>query len=217
MKLILYITGLCFMLIISSSVLLADENSSKNDESSVEIVRIGSSADGIGIIMGVYSPFHKEMEGIYGKSFILNVQHSLNMSPTIDIISSIGYMRKEGNPYYDDPSFVSGNRSKISIIPMEISIRKKYSLMKSPPRGLFIGTGINYIRASEKIPDVISTSGGNFGTHLFIGPQIFLRDGLAFEGEIKLLMNEVDMKSGNIRYPITLSGLSIKAGIMWYY
>jgi hypothetical protein len=188
-----------------------------SEESSVEIVRVDNSGDGIGIKLGVYSPFHEEMKGIYGGAFAIDTQYSLNMSPTMDILASVGLIRKEGNPYYNDPSFTSGDRSNISIIPIEVSLRKRFNLMKYPPRGIFIGAGINYIRVTEKMPDIISASGGDFGSHLFVGPQIFLRDGLAFEGEVKLLINELDLKSGNLRYPVTLSGLIIKAGLMWYY
>jgi hypothetical protein len=205
-----------FLLVGSMSFLYAEEPSSKG-ESSVKIVKIGNSADGVGITMGVYSPFHEEMKGVYGGAFTLSGQYSLNMSLSTDLLGSVGFIRKEGNPYYDDPSFTSGDHSKISIIPIEISIRKRFSLMKYPPRGLFIGAGMNYMRVSEKMPNIVSSTGGDFGTHIFVGPQLFLRDGLAFEGEIKLLMNEVDMKSGNLRYPVTLSGLIIKAGLMWYY
>lgn len=208
---------LCFILLFTGNVytLLADEP--PQNESSVEVVRIGNSADGVGITMGVYSPFHDEMKGIYGGAFTINGQYSLNMSSTIDLLASVGLTRKEGNPYYDDPSFASGDRSSLRIIPIELSLRKRFSLMKYPPRGMFIGAGINYIVASEKMPNVMSSKGGDFGSHIFVGPQIFLRDGLAFEGEIKLLVNEVDMKSRNDRYPITFSGLTIKAGLMWYY
>ena len=197
-------------------IALSQDNSPK-EESSVEIVRVDNSGDGVGIRLGVYSPFHEEMKGIYGGAFAFDAQYSLNMSLTTDLLASVGLIRKEGNPYYGDPSFTSGDRSKISIIPIEVSLRKRFSLMKYPPRGMFIGAGINYIRVAEKMTDIVSATGGDFGTHIFVGPQIFLRDGLAFEGEVKLLINEVDLKSGNIRYPVTLSGLIIKAGLMWYY
>jgi len=52
---------------------------------------------------------------------------------------------------------------------------------------------------------------------IFAGPQIFLRDNVAFEGEAKLLLNQVNMKSNDIRYSITLSGLVIRVGLSWYY
>jgi hypothetical protein len=168
-------------------------------------------------MMGVYSPFNSEMKGIYGGAFIISGQYCLNMSRSIDLLTSIGFIRKEGDPYYKDSTFSSGDHSNINIIPIELSIRRRFILMKEPARGLFIGAGINYIRATEKIPDIVSSSGGDFGAHIFAGPQVFLRDNVAFEGEVKLIMNEIDMKDGSLRYPLTLSGLTIKAGFSWYY
>ena len=185
--------------------------------SSVQNMKIGHSTDGVGIMMGAYSPFHSEMKGIYGGAFMLSGQYCLNMSRSIDLLMSIGFIRKEGNPYYEDSTFTSGDRSNIRIIPMEVNIRKRFVLMREPARGLFVGAGINYISANEKVPDIISASGGDFGSHIFAGPQIFIMDNVAFEGEVKLLMNEIDMKDGSLRYPLTLSGLTIKAGLSWYY
>ena len=186
-------------------------------ESSKEYINLKHPTDGVAIMIGTYSPFHSEMKGIYGSAFTINGQYCLNMSRTIDLIGSIGYTHKEGDPYYNELTFTSGEKSTINIIPIEVSIRNRFVFMKEPSRGLFVGLGINYIRATEKVPDIVSSSGGDFGMHLFVGPQIFLRDGIAFEGEIKLLMNEVNMKDGSLRYPITLSGLTIKAGLSWYY
>ncbi len=217
MKLISTFLILCCVLIFALATDALSEDNSSKDESSVEIVRVGNSGDGIGVMFGVYSPFHEEMKGVYGGSFAMSAQYSLNMSVTTDLLLSVGLIRKEGNPYYGDPSFTSGDQSKISIVPIEMNVRKRFSLMKYPPRGMFIGAGLNYVRAAEKMPDIVSSSGGDFGTHIFAGPQIFIRDGLALEGEVKLMINEVNLKSGNMRYPVTLSGLIIKAGLMWYY
>ena len=205
---------LCCVILFSYSnfVWATDENAP-----SPSIIKAGNSTDGAGVMMGVYSPFNSEMKGIYGGAFVISGQYCLNMSRSIDLITSIGFIRKEGDPYYNDPTFSSGDHSNINIIPIELSIRKRFVLMKEPARGLFIGAGINYIRATEKIPDIVSSSGGDFGTHIFAGPQVFLRDNVAFEGEVKLIMNEIDMKDGSLRYPLTLSGLTIKAGFSWYY
>ena len=205
----------CVILIVSNTFAWpADTNA---PSSSVQNVKIGHSTDGFGITMGVYSPFHSEMKGIYGGAFILSGQYCLNMSRSIDLLMSIGFISNEGNPYYEDFTFMSGDRSNISIVPIEVNIRRRFVLMKEPARGLFVGAGINYIRAAEKVPGIVSASGGDFGTHIFAGPQIFIRDNVAFEGEVKVLMNKIDMKDGSLRYSITLSGLTIKVGFSWYY
>lgn len=179
------------------------------------------SADGLSILMGIYSPLHSEMKGIYGGAFTISGQYCLNMSESVDLLASIGFINKEGNPYYNDPTFSSGDPSKLSIIPMEFSIRKRITLTRdesdSRSRGFHLGGGINYVRASEKIPNIMSASGGDFGLQIFAGPQIFFREDLAFEGDIKLLMNEVDMKSDENRYSITLSGVILRVALSWYY
>jgi len=205
---------LCCVILFSYSTFARSTGENAPSPSSI---KIGNSTDGAGVMMGVYSPFNSEMKGIYGGAFIISGQYCLNMSRSIDLLTSIGFIRKEGDPYYKDSTFSSGDHSNINIIPIELSIRRRFILMKEPARGLFIGAGINYIRATEKIPDIVSSSGGDFGTHIFAGPQVFLRDNVAFEGEVKLIMNEIDMKDGSLRYPLTLSGLTIKAGFSWYY
>ncbi len=179
--------------------------------------------DGISLLMGVYSPFDDEMKGIYGSAFSLSCQYCLNMSRSIDLLGAIGFVTKGGDPYYDVPTFStsSDESSSIRIIPLEISIRNRVALMKSPygslSRGLYAGAGINYIWAKEEIPGAPSASGGDFGAQIFAGPQIFINRNLAFEGEVKLLLNSVDMKYEERRYSLTLSGLLIRAGLSWYY
>ena len=216
MKLRVVLAILCIMLITNSVVWSAESKSS--DEGQSEIVQ---TSDGFAILMGVYSPFDTEMKGIYGSAFSLGAQYYLNMSRSIDLLASVSFAHKKGNPFYDDLTFTSDNISSITFFPIELSIRKRFIFMKNPTkglsRGLYLGTGINYIHASEKIKDEKSTRGGDFGTHIFAGPQIFLNDNLAFEGEVKVLLNNVDMKRGSTRYPITFSGLTIKAGLAWYY
>ena len=177
--------------------------------------------DGLTLLMGVYSPLHEEMKGIYGGMFSLSGQYSLNMGGTTDLLASIGFMRKSGNPYYNVPTFSSGKSSTIQIIPMELSIRRRMVFMRKasglPSRGLYAGLGLNYIRASEEISEFMSSKGGGFGVQVFAGPQIFLKEDLVIEGEVKLLMNEVDMSHEDTRYSITLTGLVIRAAISWYY
>jgi len=210
---------LCFLALIVSSAFAWSADGSLLDEDQGEEFVITS--DGFAILMGVYSPFDEEMKGIYGSLFSLGAQYCLNMSRSIDILASAGFAHKKGNPFYDDLTFTSDNISSITFFPMELSIRKRFIFMKNPTkglsRGLYIGTGINYILAYEKINDKKSTNGNDFGTHVFAGPQIFLSDNLAFEGDVKILFNNIDMKRGSTRYSITFSGLVIKAGLAWYY
>ena len=177
--------------------------------------------DGLALIMGVYSPLDEEMKGIYGSMFSLSGQYSLNMGGPNDLMVSVGFMRDSGNPYYNVPTFSSGRSSTIQIIPMELSLRRRMAFMKSPSgvtsRGFYAGAGINYIRASEEISDFLLAKGGDFGAQIFAGPQIFFKRNLVLEGEVKLLMNDVDMKHEDNKYSITLSGLTIRAALSWYY
>ncbi len=193
----------------------------EKSEPQLGVGRTKLTMDGFSLLMGVYSPLHDEMKGIYGGMFAMSGQYCLNMSSSTDILTSVGFMRKSGNPYYDVPTFSSGQESKIRIIPLELSIRRRMVFMRSPDgfvtRGLYIGTGLNYVMAKEEIPDMLEASGGDFGVQIFAGPQIFFTRNLAFEGEIKLFLNEVDMKHEDDRYSVTLSGLVIRAALSWYY
>ncbi len=177
--------------------------------------------DGLTLLMGVYSPLDEEMKGIYGGMFSLSGQYSLNMGGSTDLLASVGFMRRSGNPYYNVPTFSSGRSSTIQIIPMELSIRRRVTFMKSTSgstsRGFYAGAGVNYVRASEEIPEFLSAKGGDFGTQIFAGPQVFFTRNLVFEGEVKFLMNDVDMKHEDNKYSITLSGLIIRAALSWYY
>jgi len=177
--------------------------------------------DGLMLLMGVYSPIDEEMKGIYGEMFSMSAQYSLSMGGTTDLMASIGFMRKNGNPYYNIPTFSSGISSTIQIIPMELSIRRRVPLMKTPSgstsRGFYAGAGVNYIRASEDISGFLSAKGGDFGTQIFAGPQIFFTRNIVLEGEVKFLMNDVDMTHEDNKYSITLSGLIIRAALSWYY
>jgi hypothetical protein len=177
--------------------------------------------DSVSLLMGVYNPLDEEMKGIYGGMFSLGAQYSLNMSGPVDLLLSIGLMRNSGNPYYNIPTFSSGKSSDIQIIPMEISIRRRMAFMRNPSgsvsRGFYAGAGVNYVRVSEEISEFLSASGGDFGLQVFAGPQIFFTESFVFEGEVKLLMSSVDMKHEDRKYPITLSGLVIRAVLSWYY
>ncbi|MGB9597142.1 MAG: hypothetical protein ACPL7B_12745 [Candidatus Poribacteria bacterium] len=210
---------LCFIIlsIINIFIGLSEGNPSEEEQGEEIIVTL----DGFSILMGVYSPFDKDMKGIYGSLFSLSAQYCLNMGRSVDLLASVGFAHKNGNPFYDDLTFTSDNISSITFFPVEISARKRFVFMKNPTkglsRGLYIGAGINYIRAREKINEMQITSGGDFGAHLFAGPQIFLNDSLAFEGDVKLLFNSIDMKRGSTRYSLMFSGLMIKAGLAWYY
>lgn len=186
-----------------------------------EIEEMRSPVDGLALLIGVFSPLQDEMKDIYGGAFTLSGQYCLNMSSSTDVLASVGFMQKSGDPYYDVPTFSSGKSSKLRIIPLEISVRRRIALTKSPSglvyRGFYAGLGINYVRASEEISGLLSASGGDFGMQVLAGPQIFFTENVAFEGEVKLLMNEVDMKYEDKRYSITVTGLVIRAALSWYY
>ncbi len=210
---------ICFITlsIINNFAELSRGISSEEDQGEEIIVTL----DGFSVLMGVYSPFDTNMKGIYGSIFSLSARYCLNMGRSVDLLASVGFAHKNGNPFYDDLTFTSDNISSITFFPVEISARKRFIFMKNPTkglsRGLYIGGGVNYIRAREKINEIQTTNGGDFGAHLFAGPQIFLNDSLAFEGDVKLLFNSIDMKHGSIRYSLMFSGLMIKAGLAWYY
>jgi hypothetical protein len=186
-----------------------------------EVEKKKSPMDGLTLLMGVLSPVHAEMKDMYGSAFTLSGRYCLSMGGSTDILTSIGFVQKTGDPYYDDLTFSPGESSTLRVIPLEISIRRRMVFMRSPSglvsRGLYAGAGINYIRATEEIPGILSARGGDFGAQIFAGPQMFFTDNLAFEGEMKLLMSEVDMKYEDNRYSITLSGLVIRVGLSWYY
>ena len=177
--------------------------------------------DALSLLVGVYSPLDEEMKGIYGSMFSWSVQYNLNMGGQTDILASVGLMRDSGNPYYDVPTFSSGKSSTIQLIPMELSIKRRMVFLKDTSglasRGLYMGAGINYIRASEKISEFLSASGGNFGLQIFAGPRINLTENFVFDGEVKFLMNAVDMRHEGDRYTVNLSGLVIRAALSWYY
>jgi len=197
------------------------ERSEGAEVSALETGKAWAPKDGLTLLMGVFSPLHDEMKDIYGGAFTLSGRYCLNMSSSTDLLASVGFMQKSGDPYYDIPTFSSDGSSAIRIIPLEVSVRRRIALMKSPSglvhRGFYGGFGINYIRATEEIPGHTSASGGDFGMQIFAGPQMFFTKNVAFEGEVKLLMNEVDMKYEDNRYSLTLSGLVIRAALSWYH
>ena len=209
---------LCLTLLYSYSSFAQSVESAQKLEA---VAETRSTMDGLSLLMGVYSPVDEEMKGIYGGMFSLSAQYNLNMGGPTDLLASIGIMRKSGNPYYNTPTFSSGKSSTIQLIPMELSIRRRVVLMRSPSglasRGFYGGVGINYIRASEEIPDFLSAKGGDFGLQVFAGPQIFFTENFVFEGEVKFLMNDMSMKHEDNIYSITLSGLIIRAALSWYY
>ncbi|MBM3212388.1 hypothetical protein FJZ33_09215 [Candidatus Poribacteria bacterium] len=177
--------------------------------------------DGIMLNLGVYRPFHSEMKNIYGTGFTMGIQHCLNMTKSMDIVTSIGLIRKSGNPYYDVSTFLSERNSEIQIIPIEIGLRRRMVIMRNSKgfasRGIYGGAGINYIRAREEVPDILVAKGGDFGLQVFAGPQVLINNNLAFEGEIKMIMNSVNMKYRDKKYNLNLYGFIIKAIFAWYY
>ncbi|MBD3182331.1 hypothetical protein GF312_08570 [Candidatus Poribacteria bacterium] len=180
-----------------------------------------SPLDGVTLLTGIYYPLQGEVKDIYGGAFAIGGQYCFNMSRSIDLLGAVSLIKSDGDPYYDDPTFSSDRLSNIQLVPFELSIRQRIAFMKSlqgfVTRGLYFGGGINYIRAREKVADMFTTNGGDFGIHLFVGPQVFFTNNLAFDGEIKLIMNGVDMRDSNNEYSMNLSGLVIRAGLSWYY
>ena len=190
-------------------------------EVQLEFGKTRAPMDGLTLLMGVFSPLHDEIKDMYGSGFTLSGRYCLNMSGSTDVLASIGFMQNGGDPYYNVSTFSSSEPSTLSIIPLEVSVRRRIVLTRSPSglvlRGLYAGVGINYIRATEEVPQILSASGGDFGMQIFAGPHVFFTDNIAFEGEVKLLMNEVDMKYEDNRYSLTLTGLVIRAALSWYY
>lgn len=224
MKIVSAFLLLCFLLIAQSAMSSEDSEppvSKGNIKPQQAAKTPKQTMDGVSVLMGVYSPFDDEMKGIYGNAFIMSAQYCFNMSGLVDLIASIGFSKNDGSPYYDVSSFSSDKISKFRIIPMEISLRYRLIFMRDQyefiSRGLYGGIGINYIRAREEVKGSLLASGGDFGTQIFIGPQIFITNKLAFEGEVKMLMNKVDMRYKDNTYPLTLSGLVIRAALSWYY
>ena len=216
------ITFLLFFALLTLYASVAYSMSSEDEaEAQSAVSNTKLTMDGLAILMGVFSPINDEMKNIYGSAFTLGGQYCINMSRSTDILTSIGFAQKTGDPYYDDPTFSSSESSELRIVPLEVSIRQRITLMKNPSglvhRGLYAGIGLNYIWATEEIPGLLSSKGGDFGMQVFAGPQIFFTKNVAFEGEVKLLMNDVDMKYEDERYSITLSGLVIRVGLSWYY
>ncbi len=223
MKRLTVIFLLCFAMLYSHASLADSTAPVQVDpiEAQPTMEAIKPTMDGLTLLMGVYSPIDEEMKGIYGEMFSLSGQYSLNMGGATDLMASIGFMRKNGNPYYNIPTFSSGRSSTIQIIPMELSIRRRVTFLRNPSgstsRGFYAGAGVNYIRASEDISEFLSAKGGDFGTQIFAGPQIFFARNIVLEGEVKFLMNDVDMTHEDNKYSITLSGLIIRAALSWYY
>ncbi len=190
-------------------------------EEPMEVEITESPLDGPTLLMGVFIPLHDDIKEIYGGTFALGGRYCLNMGNNIDFLGSIGYIKRSGDPYYDVPTFSPDKCSTIRIVPLEVNVRRRVVLMKSPAgfvsRGVYFGGGVNYILAREKIPGILSAKGGNFGVQIIAGPQVFFTKNLAFEAEAKLLLNEVTMKYENEEYSINLSGLVIRAALSWYY
>ena len=229
MKAIFIIFALSFALLYSHSSFAQSVDSATGPkaptvrvaEAQPPVGRRNPTMDGLTFRMGVFSPFHDEMKGIYGSAFALSGRYCLNMSKSTDLLASVGLVRKDGDPYHDVPTFSSGRASTIQFVPMELSMRRRMVFMRdqssAASRGLYAGAGINYVRAEEEIPGILSASGGDFGAQIFAGPQIFFAENFAFEGEVKLLMSQVDMKHEDEMYTITLSGLLVTAALSWYF
>lgn len=211
-----------FIFFLAVSSLLLFYNSIANSDNLKK-----NNMDGITLLTGVYMPFHNATKGIYGNSLVTGIQHSLNMGRSIDIMSSISFTRDRGNPYYDVSTFSSDNSSVIRFIPIEVSVRRRIGLVKDSSgfasRGIYSGIGINYIIAREEIPDILIAKGGDFGLQIFAGPQVFFKDRFVFEGEVKFIMNNVNMKYQKESYVqdkdymLNLYGIVIKLALSWYY
>ena len=180
-----------------------------------------SPLDGFTLMTGVFYPLNASMKDMYGGAFTIGGRYCFNMSRSVDLLGSISFVRNGGDPYYDEPTFTTGASSTLQFVPIEASMRERIVLMRNSEglvtRGIYVGAGVNYVRAKEEIPDILSTKGGDFGIQLFVGPQVFFTENLALEVEMKVFINNVHMRDERNQYDISLSGLVVRAGISWYY
>jgi hypothetical protein len=117
--------------------------------------------------------FDDDLRQTYGTVPCAGLALDVDLSPDASICASVGYGRREGDPYHD-PTFVRDDAAELTIIPLRLALRGR-APREGPWRFRF-GMGIEMAKLEERLPAefLYRDRGEVRRTRTFLGFPMFL-------------------------------------------
>jgi hypothetical protein len=161
---------------------------------------------------------NEDMEGIYGTVPMVGLRGGLALARNSEFHVGAAYGSDSGDPYYGSTSFRGSHGARIKTLPLELELR--FNVLEHPARRFYVGTGLQYLWVSERIPGTGTTdtsggptySGWGWGWKVLAGPEWQLGAGRwAIGAQAALSWRDFNIHWENHRRLVDLSGLTVKA------
>ena len=176
--------------------------------------------EGFGLQGGFYSPSENSTNSIYGSGFMFGVQYKLAISTHTGLVTSVGVLQKQGNPYNDSTFIDADLSSSLTFVPVEISYI--INLIANQPEttrrvnSLYVGMGINHVWTRERAPGSPLAKGNAFGSQFLVGTTFLISKGFDLGLELKYMVNRPLMKLDTGRdYDVELNGGQAQMTFGW--
>lgn len=178
--------------------------------------------EGFGLYTGFHSPSESSTDSIYGSLPMFGVKYKLAASSHTGVAASIGWLRKNGDPYNDSTFVSTDSASSLMFVPVEISylINLISNLPETNRRvhSLYIGVGVNHIWTREQAPGSSLATGAAFGSQVLAGTTFSISKKLVVGLEFKHLSNRPLMRSESERnYRVQLDGTQAQMTFVWHF
>ena len=178
--------------------------------------------EGFGLQGGFYSPSEDSTNSIYGSGPMFGVQYKFAISTHTGLITSVGVLQKQGNPYNDSTFIDTDPSSSLTFVPVEISyiINLKANQPETTRRinSLYVGIGINHVWTRERAPGSPLAKGNAFGSQFLVGTTFSVSKGFDLGLELKYMVNRPLMKLDTGRdYDVELNGAQAQMTFGWHF
>jgi hypothetical protein len=161
-----------------------------------------------------------DMQATYGMVPMLGLRWTSPMGDTSEFFLGSGYGWDSGNPYYGDGSFVTADRARLRVIPIELGVRMTPLLHLR--RAFHVGFAVEYLWVREDAPagDALEGaasgwerfSGWGWGVKALAGPEWRFAGGhFSIGGEVSLGVQSQTVSRGNERRRVSFAGLGTRA------
>ena len=185
-------------------------------------VSLANFREGFGLRGGFHSPSEDSTNSIYGSGPMFGVQYKLAISTHTGLATSVGVLKKKGNPYDDDTFIDADSSSSLTFIPIEVNYI--INLISNPPEkarrinSLYVGVGVNHVWTRERAPGSPLAKGNAFGSQLLAGTTFSVSKAVDLDLEFTYLINRPLMKLDTGRsYEVELNGTQARMTLVWHF
>lgn len=167
------------------------------------------------VMGGIYSPIEEEVENIYGSSFqgLLALSSPLGDFGRMKVVAD--FLQTKGDPYYRNKDFRAGDAATLSLRSVALLIETSGRSANNPR--LFLGAGLVYAVAREKIVGVSSNPGDGIGVQFAVAPEVRLLSRISLVADAAYRFLQLTFRNDKDRYRLNLSGGSLKFGLAYHF